>query len=37
MAVERLKLSGKIAPILTAEQRQKLADLQACFGSGLDG
>jgi Spy/CpxP family protein refolding chaperone len=48
LAVERLKLFGKIAPILTDEQRQKLADMQARtdefidaaiarLGSGLDG
>jgi len=47
LAVERFKLYGKISPILTEEQRQKAADLQARadewidglvarFGSGLD-
>jgi len=47
MAVERMKLYGKIAPVLTDEQRRKLADLQqrvdefadnviARIGSGLD-
>jgi Spy/CpxP family protein refolding chaperone len=29
MAVERMKLFGKISPILTEEQRQQAADLQA--------
>ena len=29
LAVERLKISGKIAPILTAEQRQKISELEA--------
>lgn len=29
LAVERLKLYGKISPILTADQRAKLAELQA--------
>jgi len=28
LAVERLKLRGKISPILTAEQREKLAELR---------
>jgi Spy/CpxP family protein refolding chaperone len=32
LAVERLKLHGKISPILTADQREKLSQLQA----GLD-
>lgn len=47
LAVERMKLYGKISPILTEEQRQKAADLQARadefvdtaiarLGSGLD-
>lgn len=29
LAVERLKISGKIAPILTAEQRQKISEFEA--------
>lgn len=29
LAVERLKISGKIAPILTTGQRQKLSELEA--------
>ena len=29
LAVERLKISGKIAPILTADQRQKISELEA--------
>jgi|SRR5579863_5386760 len=46
LAVERMKLYGKIAPILTDAQREQLADMQqraddfvdhaiACIGSGL--
>jgi protein CpxP len=47
LAVERMKLYGKISPVLTDDQRQKVADLQARadefadaaiarLGSGLD-
>jgi len=28
LAVERMKIYGKIAPILTDEQRQKIADFE---------
>src|SRR5262249_34574459 len=31
LAVERLKLFGKISPILTADQRAKLSDLEGRF------
>jgi len=37
LAVERLKLFGKISPILTDEQRQKAADLQARADDLIDG
>ncbi|HEV2691827.1 MAG TPA: Spy/CpxP family protein refolding chaperone [Verrucomicrobiae bacterium] len=37
MAVERLKLFGKISPILTEEQRQKAAELQARADEFFDG
>ncbi|MDR3458188.1 MAG: periplasmic heavy metal sensor [Verrucomicrobiae bacterium] len=37
LAVERLQLFGKISPILTAEQRQKAADLQARADEFMDG
>ena len=47
LAVERMKLYGKIAPVLTDEQRQKIAEFEqqadefadkviARIGSGLD-
>lgn len=29
LAVERLKLHGKLSPILTGEQREKLAEIEA--------
>lgn len=37
LAVERLKLYGKISPILTAEQHEKLHQLAAQAGDFLDG
>ena len=37
LAVERLKLFGKISPVLTDEQRQKAADLQARADELIDG
>ena len=36
LAVERLKLFGKISPILTAEQRAKLTELEQNFDSLVD-
>jgi protein CpxP len=37
LAVERMKLYGKIAPILTDEQRQKIADFEQRFDSVVGG
>jgi len=37
LAVERLTLFGKISPILTAEQRGKLGELQARMDDFVDG
>jgi Spy/CpxP family protein refolding chaperone len=37
LSVERMKLYGKIAPILTAAQRRQLADLQPRTGNLVDG
>jgi Spy/CpxP family protein refolding chaperone len=37
LAVERMKLFSKISPILTDEQRQKAADLQAHADEFIDG
>ena len=36
LAVERLKLHGKISPILTSEQRAKLAQLEAGLDDFID-
>jgi Spy/CpxP family protein refolding chaperone len=37
LAVERLALFGKISPILTGEQREKLGELQARVDDFVDG
>jgi Spy/CpxP family protein refolding chaperone len=37
LAVERMKLFGKMGPILTGEQRAKLSDLQARVDDFVDG
>jgi len=37
LAVERMKLYGKIAPILTDEQRRKIADLEQRFDNVVGG
>lgn len=37
LAVERLKLFGKISPILTADQRAKLQELQAQLDDFVEG
>jgi protein CpxP len=36
LAVERLKLHGKISPILTAEQREKVNEIQARLDDLVD-
>jgi Spy/CpxP family protein refolding chaperone len=36
LAVERMKLHGKISPILTAEQREKLSEFQAGVDQFVD-
>jgi Spy/CpxP family protein refolding chaperone len=37
LAVERMKLYGKIAPILTDEQRRKIADFEQRFDNAVGG
>ncbi len=37
LAVERMKLYGKIAPILTGEQRRQISDLESRIGRGEGG
>jgi hypothetical protein len=37
LAVERMKLYGKIAPILTDQQRRKIADFEQRFDNVVGG